>query len=119
MKRLMRFLPHVLQCAGAALLAYVSFQFAYSQIFQARAGMEFDRAIRYGQQSQDRAVRYDGRQAVARNIPYKPKLNSVMGRIEIPRLEMSTMVLEGVGEPQLDLGAGHLPGTALPEEEGA
>ncbi len=42
----------------------------------------------------------------------------MVGRIEIPRLNLSTMILEGDGERQLRLGAGHVPGTVLPGEAG-
>lgn len=47
-----------------------------------------------------------------------PKLDSLIGKIEIPRLHLSTMILEGDDERELLLGAGHMPGTALPEQEG-
>src|SRR5437764_149963 len=34
-----------------------------------------------------------------------------VGRLEIPRLDVSVMVLEGVASQTLRLGAGHIPGT--------
>src|SRR5689334_11536875 len=37
-----------------------------------------------------------------------------LGRLEIPRVGLSVMIVEGVNEPQLLLGAGHIPGTARP-----
>ena len=37
----------------------------------------------------------------------------LFGRIEIPRLNMSVMVMEGVSDRTLRLGAGHIPGTPL------
>jgi sortase A len=37
----------------------------------------------------------------------------LFGRLEVPRLNMSVMVMEGVGARTLRLGAGHIPGTAL------
>ena len=36
----------------------------------------------------------------------------LFGRLEIPRLNMSVMVMEGVSDRTLRLGAGHIPGTA-------
>jgi sortase A len=42
----------------------------------------------------------------------------VLGRIEIPRLHVSTKILEGAEEAQLKLGAGHVPSTALPGANG-
>lgn len=38
----------------------------------------------------------------------------LIGRIEIPRLEVSAIVLEGVSGPTLRRAVGHVPGTALP-----
>ncbi|HWM92746.1 MAG TPA: class D sortase [Thermoanaerobaculia bacterium] len=40
----------------------------------------------------------------------------LVGRIEVPRLGVSAIVLEGVGKRTLRRGAGHIPATARPEE---
>lgn len=37
----------------------------------------------------------------------------LFGRIEIPRLSMSVMAMEGISSRTLRLGAGHIPGTGL------
>lgn len=42
----------------------------------------------------------------------------VVGRLEIPRLSLSTVVFEGADEDVLERGAGHLPGSALPGGRG-
>lgn len=39
---------------------------------------------------------------------------AVIGRLEIPQLGLSAPVIEGVGDSDLQRGAGHIPGTALP-----
>ena len=39
---------------------------------------------------------------------------SVIGRIEIPRIGLKTVILEGVAQRTLSLAVGHIPGTALP-----
>jgi len=41
-------------------------------------------------------------------------VGSLIGRIEIPRLALSTIVLEGDSDRILRKAAGHIPGTALP-----
>ena len=41
------------------------------------------------------------------------KDGDLFGRLEIPRLNMSVMVMEGVSARTLRLGAGHIPGTPL------
>ena len=47
-----------------------------------------------------------------------PAAGEVVGRLDIPRLSLSTVVFEGADEDVLDRGAGHLPGSALPGEHG-
>ncbi len=43
---------------------------------------------------------------------------SPWSRLEIPRLDLSVMVVEGVRYRDLKLAAGHIPGTATPDEAG-
>jgi len=45
-------------------------------------------------------------------------VNAVIGRLEIPRLGVRTMVREGAEETTLLSSLGHIPGTALPGDEG-
>ncbi len=49
-----------------------------------------------------------------------PKLAEgvLIGRIEIPRLKMSTVVFEGTGDDVLRIGVGHMAGSPLPGEQG-
>ena len=42
----------------------------------------------------------------------------LVGRIKIPRVGVSAIVLHGVGKKTLRRGVGHIPGTALPEHGG-
>lgn len=42
----------------------------------------------------------------------------LIGRIEIPRLHVSTIVFEGTDDKVLSIGVGHLSGSALPGEPG-
>jgi sortase A len=42
----------------------------------------------------------------------------VVGRVDIPRLGLWAMVIEGVGHGELERAAGHIPGTAFPGEPG-
>jgi sortase A len=47
-----------------------------------------------------------------------PSTGEVVGRLEIPRLSLSTVVFEGADADVLERGAGHLPGSALPGDRG-
>lgn len=42
----------------------------------------------------------------------------VIGKLEVPRVGMSVMVLQGIGEGTLHAGVGHVPGTPLPGTDG-
>ena len=39
---------------------------------------------------------------------------AVIGRLEIPQLSLSAPIIDGIGDSDLQRGAGHIPGTALP-----
>jgi sortase A len=47
-----------------------------------------------------------------------PEPSAVLGRLQIPSLGVSVMVVEGANDTNLEKGAGHIPGTALPGEAG-
>ena len=46
------------------------------------------------------------------------KEGAVLGRLDIPRLRIHSVVCEGVGRLTLSLAVGHIPGTAFPGESG-
>ena len=48
----------------------------------------------------------------------EPSAGDLVGRLEIPRLHLSAVVLEGDDDRTLKLGVGHVPGTALPDRPG-
>jgi sortase A len=48
----------------------------------------------------------------------KPHSGDVVGRLDIPRLGLSTVVFEGADDDVLDRGAGHVAGSALPGDRG-
>jgi sortase A len=90
-------------CA-ALLLGYSGFVVLDSWAFQRRESMDLDRLLR------DRRVEAGGEPAGASN--------GLVGRMEIPRLRFSAVVVEGVDRTSLRRGVGHIPGTALPGEAG-
>ena len=47
-----------------------------------------------------------------------PRPGDLVGRLEIPRLHLSAIVLEGDDDRTLKLGVGHVPGTSLPGGRG-
>jgi sortase A len=49
---------------------------------------------------------------------HQPAPGSAIGRIEIPRLGVSTIIRAGSDARTLSLAVGHIPGTAFPGEDG-
>jgi len=58
------------------------------------------------------------RAAIARTNRLEAERSGLVGRIEIPRIKLSAMVLEGVSGHALQRGVGRVPGTAFPGEPG-
>ncbi len=106
MRALMRVISQGLLMAGVLVLGYTLLTLIHAEAFQTFANWAFNRSLRSGE-------------SVA---PAQPKAaarpSSVIGRIEIPSLNLSTMILEGADERTLRLGVGHVPATALPGETG-
>jgi sortase A len=50
--------------------------------------------------------------------PARPAEGDLLGRVEIPRLNVSAMVREGVDAKTLSMAVGHVPSTALPGQIG-
>lgn len=116
-------LEKLLWTTGLGLLAWVGFVQAQSWWFQQNAAERLERSITL-------AVRDDGAHLPGperiRNLPAAPPVPSLaavghgepVGRLHIPRLELSVMVAEGADPAVLRRGAGHLPNTALPGQGG-
>jgi LPXTG-site transpeptidase (sortase) family protein len=60
---------------------------------------------------------HPGGGAVAPRPPAAPE-GSLLGRVEIPRVGISALLLEGLSGSTLRRGVGHVPGTSLPELAG-
>jgi len=84
---------------GALALGYALLSLVRADSFQAYQNWVFERSLETGANFSQTSV---------------PKPHSVVGRLEVPSLDLSVMILEGVEESELQLGAGHVPGTDLP-----
>jgi sortase A len=58
------------------------------------------------------------RAAVAERVAPGVEAGDVLGQIEVPRVGLSAVVVEGDGGLTLSFAAGHIPGTALPGQPG-
>jgi sortase A len=101
MKPLIARIGHGLLLAGMLTLSYAALSWGYAGAFQTYQHWVFDQSP-----------------VASRPSDTGPPPHSVIGRLEIPRLDLSVMILEGADEQDLSLGVGRVPGTALPGQDG-
>jgi len=97
------FAQWVLLIAGLLLVSYSVYKVAARYVYQSYEAEVFDQAV---------AIRQ------AAPLYADAGVRSLVGKIEIPRLNISAMVKEGVDERTLDVAVGHIPNTAFPGESG-
>jgi sortase A len=91
---------------GIAMLGWVAAQITHARAFQHEQRVAFDRAMD-GAPAPNAAIAPTT--AIASATP-----TGLVGRLEIPRLNLNVMVMEGDDEATLKTAVGHLPDTALP-----
>ena len=111
-KKLLLFVGCVLMAGGALALAY----YGYLQFGKAQVQKVVSRAL-------EQKTIHPSESLHAPSVPHAfvilpPRPEEPIARIEIPRLQVSAMVLEGTATKTLRVAAGHIPGTALPGSAG-
>ena len=97
--------------AGAILmLGYCGFVLIDTWMFQNRERRQLDRLLA------DRQETTASPASPGKSPPAVTR--GLIGRIEIPSLGLSVMVVEGIGSRVLRHAVGHIPGTALPGQPG-
>ncbi len=104
LRRTLKWGQRVFFGCAVLLLGYSGLVLLDTWAFQRRESMDLDRLLR------DRRAASQGAPAAA--------MDGLVGRISIPRLGLSAMVVEGMDRTTLRRGVGHIPGTALPGEAG-
>jgi len=99
---LLRWTGRLLFITGALAVIYVAFTLLRAELYQKAANNVFEKRIYAQERSNPGQLR-----TVA-------KEGDVLGRIQIPRLGMKIVILEGTTSRTLQLGVGHIEGTALP-----
>ena len=103
--------------AGAAvMLGYCAFVLVDTHMFQERESRNLQRLL-----EDQHAKSGDSLQAKVLSPPPIPPasvISGLIGRIEIARLGLSVIVIEGDDGKTLRRAAGHVPGTALPGQPG-
>ncbi len=91
-----RWIERILLAVGVVALGYAAWAVIEQRVIQRTEGVAFDNAL-------------------ARKLP-PPR--GIIGRLEVPRVGISVLVLEGDDPDILNVAAGHIPGTSLPGEPG-
>lgn len=105
-QELLRWVSSLLAAAGFGALVWCATLLLLAHFYQKRAIQELK------EQSLQPAL--ESRQAPAGPMT----AGSLIGRIEIPRIGLTAVVLEGTDEASLLRGVGHIPGTPLPGSRG-
>jgi len=94
---------------GITCLGIYGFFTAQAHFHQQWLEEEFDQQVQPVQPKDLPAEPATEKSLPERNL----KEGDLFGRLEIPRLNLSVMVMEGAEDDVLRLGAGHVPGTSL------
>jgi sortase A len=113
--RILQWPRRILFTAGAAMLGYCAFVWLDTAMFQQREGRQLDRMLAERPLNVSRAVAASS--VSGEGFP-APLLGGLLGRIEIPRLGISAILIEGTSKTTLRRAVGHISGTAMPGEPG-
>jgi len=107
----LRWSRNVFLGAGILLVSYVGLTLLDAKLYQAREFRHFQQEIK------------DSKPAVSgepglRQTAFHPPSGGALGEIEVTRLGVKAMILEGTDEGILRRAVGHIPGTALPGTSG-
>ena len=116
LRRILKWAQHALSVCGVLLLGYYGFASVDSWLFQRRESRDLDRLLR-DQRAASEATPQPEFPASPKGAP-AAEADGLIGRIEIPRLLLSAVVVEGVDRTTLQRAVGHIPGTALPGQPG-
>ena len=102
----------LLVIAGVLLCAVALLRYAELRRFQAEENRRLELALHASLPSKAKL------EPPALSVPLQKPAGSLVGRIEIPRLKLSAIVLEGSDDKTLRLGVGRVPETAEPGSTG-
>jgi sortase A len=112
----LKWAQRALFAGGILLLGFCGFVLVDAWIFQRRASQDLDHQLR-AQRVQTQNRTQPPLSGPAKTVAGATE-DGLVGRIEIPRLRMSVVVVEGITKMALRRAAGHIPGTPLPGEAG-
>ena len=104
----LRFAQRLFLGIGFVTLAYAGGTAAYAGIYQRYQSWKFEQEVAAPKVIKAAIVEEAG----------DLREGDLIGKLEVPRIGISVMVLQGMEEETLIVGAGHVPGTPLPGAEG-
>jgi sortase A len=117
LRRIVLWTERLLFVAGLALLAWCAYVVLDARIFQQAEDSRLDGLLRVSQETSPGTPQNPSLTARPARLPLAPAAG-LIGRLDIPRLDISVIVIEGVRAATLRRAVGHIPGTALPGQQG-
>ena len=108
-----RLLERLLILIGVVTLGYYAWASVEASVYQAYENRELNAILAAGP-----PVETLPGERTAPVLRAMPAAGSIIGRLEIPRLDVTAVVRAGSDARTLQLAVGHVPGTALPGEVG-
>jgi sortase A len=110
-------LERLLLAIGVICLGYYGYATVEARLYQAWENRHLDEILA-GVPHDARAVDAADAEPIVSAPRPAPAPGSILGRLEIPRLGVSTIVRAGSDARTLNLAVGHIAGTAMPGETG-
>jgi sortase A len=110
MRRTLGWSQVALFACAALLLSYCGFVMVDAWVFQQRESRDLNRLLANHPLASHSKVKLERATAVL--------ARGLIGRLEIPRLGLSAMLIEGDDQKTLRRAVGHIPGTPLPGQPG-
>jgi sortase A len=114
--RILTWAQGALFACAVFLLGYCGFAVVDAWVFQKRESSDLDRLLRDRSTAGESTP--ESKSSTAAKRASAAVTDGLIGRIEIPRLLLSAVVVEGTGGTTLRRAVGHIPGTALPGQPG-
>ena len=109
--RFLRWSRNTFLVAGVFILGYCGFVLLDMKLFQTNQTLQFEEQLNNARPAAARIGR-------TQDLRIAPMPGGAVGRIEIPRIGLAAMVMEGTEGKTLRHAVGHIPGTPLPGQQG-
>lgn len=119
---LLRWSRYFFLTIGTVMLGYCGFMLLDAKLFQSYQSWRFQQAVQVSQPLASSVALLSApvdagfEPAESKTIPGRE--GAALGRIEISRIGLSAMIMEGIDDKTLRRAVGHFPGTELPGHQG-